>query len=102
MKALLAIFIFGSLTVSAQNIGMHPKEPLSKILENKKYYYSALNEFFKETYVREITKDDLNRLEELLFFTGIELLEDYEPSMLSRFPTSSTRFILGRQAIQKK
>jgi hypothetical protein len=102
MKALLALFIFGSMAVSAQNIGMHPKEPLSKKLEEKKYYYSALNEFFKETYVREITKDDLNRLEELLFFTGIELLEDYEPTMLARFPTSSTRFILGRQAIQKK
>lgn len=75
---------------------------LSQKLEDKKYYYSALNEFFKETYFREITKDDLNRLEELLFFTGIELLEDYEPSMLNRFPSSSTRFILGRRQMQAK
>lgn len=75
---------------------------LSQKLEDKKYYYSALNEFFKETYQREITKDDLTRLEELLFFTGIELLEDYEPSMLSRFPSSSTRFILGRRQMQAK
>jgi tetratricopeptide (TPR) repeat protein len=49
-----------------------------------------------------VTKDDLSRLEELLYFTGIEILEDYEPTMLARFPTSSTRFILGRQAIQRK
>jgi hypothetical protein len=75
---------------------------LSHQLEEKKYYYSALNEFFKETYVREVTKDDLAKLEELLYFTGIELLEDYEPSMLKRFPTSSTRFILGRREMQRK
>lgn len=79
-----------------------PSEPFSVVLEKKKYYYSALNEFFKETYVREVVKNDLSRLEELLYYTGIEILEDYEPSMLARFPTSSTRFILGRQAIQKR
>lgn len=100
MKLLLALFVLFSISAIAQ--APQPKEPLSKKLEDKKYYYSALNEFFKETYVREVTKDDLARLEELLYFTGIELLEDYEPTMLMRFPTSSTRFILGRQAILKK
>ena len=65
------------------------EKKLSVILEEKKYYYSALNEFFKETYNREILKQDLTRLEELLYFTGIELLEDYEPSMLVKFPSSS-------------
>ena len=75
---------------------------LSQKMEEKKYYYSALNEFFKETYTREATKDDLARLEGLLYYTGIELLEDYEPWMLAKFPTSSTRFILGRQAMQAK
>jgi hypothetical protein len=98
MKTLIALILLATTTAWAQA----PAVPLSKKLEDKKYYYSALNEFFKETYVREVTKDDLSRLEELLYFTGIELLEDYEPSMLARFPTSSTRFILGRQAIQKK
>jgi hypothetical protein len=78
------------------------KKTLSQVLEDKKYYYSALNEFFKEAYVREVTNDDLAKLEELLFFTGIELLEDYDHSMLNRFPTSSTRFILGRSQMQKK
>lgn len=99
MRILLALFILCSFASYAETA---PKVPLSVKLEQKKYYYSALNEFFKEAYFREITKDDLSRLEELLYFTGIEILEDYEPSMLARFPTSSTRFILGRQAIQKK
>lgn len=79
-----------------------PERTLSQALEDKKYYYSALNEFFKETYSREIINDDLKRLEDLLFYTGIELLEDYEPSLLQKYPTSSTRFILARQAYQQK
>lgn len=77
-------------------------KPLSEQLEEKKYYYSALNEFFKEAYVREVTKDDLTKLEDILYHTGIELLEDYDPSMLKRFPTSSTRFILGRKEMKEK
>lgn len=99
MRLLLVVLFLSSFSARAAD---RPKEELSVRLEQKKYYYSALNEFFKETYFREITKDDLSRLEELLYFTGIEILEDYEPSMLARFPTSSTRFILGRQAIQRK
>lgn len=104
MKALIGLLLLSiSLSSFSQDEAAPvPKEPLSSKLEKKKYYYSALNEFFKEAYFREITKDDLAKLEELLYFTGIEILEDYEPSMLARFPTSSTRFILGRQAIQKR
>jgi hypothetical protein len=79
-----------------------PQKTLSQALEGKKYYFSALNEFFKETYAREIINDDLKRLEDLLFYTGIELLEDYEPSLLQKYPTSSTRFILARQALHAK
>ncbi|MFP5387051.1 MAG: tetratricopeptide repeat protein [Bacteriovoracia bacterium] len=78
------------------------KKSFSEALEGKRYYYSALNEFFYETYYKEIINDDLKRLEELLFYTGIELLEDYDSSLLEKYPTSSTRFILGRQALQKK
>lgn len=79
-----------------------PKKTLSEKLEAKRYYFSALNEYFRETYSRTIINDDLKRLEDLLFFTGIELLEDYDPSLLSRYPTSSTRFILARQSMQQK
>ena len=79
-----------------------PEMTFSMALEDKKYYYSALNEYFKETYSRTIINDDLKRLEDLLYYTGIELLEDYEPSLLQKYPTSSTRFILGRQALQQK
>ncbi len=78
------------------------EKTFSQALEDKKYYYSALNEYFKETYSRTIINDDLKRLEDLLYYTGIELLEDYEPSLLQKYPTSSTRFILGRQALQQK
>lgn len=103
MKILTGLFFLTlSLGIQAQTPAPAAKELFSVKLETKKYYYSALNEFFKETYFREITKNDLSRLEELLFFTGVEILEDYEPTMLAKFPTSSTRFILGRQAIQKK
>lgn len=105
MKVFIALLLLCSFTALAQRpskVPAQPQESFSKKLEEKKYYYSALNEFFKEAYFREVTKDDLSRLEELLYFTGVEILEDYEPKMLSRYPTSSTRFILGRQAIQKK
>lgn len=77
-------------------------QTLSQKLEDKKYYYSALNEFFMETYANEITVPVVERLEKLLFFTGIELLEDYDPSLLEKYPTSSTRFILARRYFQKK
>lgn len=91
-----------SLMLSLNAFSEEKKKTLSEVLEGKKYYYSALNEFFKETYSRTIIKDDLKRLEDLLYFTGIELLEDYEPSLLQKYPTSSTRFILARQALQTK
>ena len=97
------LYILISLSMSLQVFGQgEKKSSMSEVLEKKKYYYSSLNEFFKETYDRVIIKDDLKRLEDLLYYTGIELLEDYEPSLLQKYPTSSTRFILGRQASQKK
>ncbi|MCM2349947.1 MAG: hypothetical protein NDI69_07985 [Bacteriovoracaceae bacterium] len=99
MKLLLLMI---SLILSLNAFSEEKKKTLSEVLEGKKYYYSALNEFFKETYSRTIIKDDLKRLEDLLYFTGIELLEDYEPSLLQKYPTSSTRFILARQALQTK
>lgn len=77
-------------------------QTLSENLEKKKYYYSALNEFFMETYSKEIKVETVERLEKLLFFTGIELLEDYEHTLLEKYPTSSTRFILARRYFQKK
>ena len=77
-------------------------QTLSENLEKKKYYYSALNEFFLETYAIEITQVHIERLEKLLFFTGIELLEDYDHTLLEKYPTSSTRFILARRYFHKK
>ena len=94
-------FLLLLLISSFQAFAAAPKT-LSQKLEDKKYYYSALNEFFRETYTREIFTKDVTRLESLLFYTGIELLEDYEPSLLEKYPSSSTRFILGRQAMQSK
>lgn len=101
MKQLLLFTLLG-LVWCAHAQDAPKKKSLSEVLENKRYYYSALNEFFKETYSRTIINDDLRRLEDLLFYTGIELLEDYEPYLLLKYPTSSTRFILGRQALQEK
>lgn len=94
----LASLSFGAVSAEVKK----PKKTLSEELSDRKYHYSALNEFFRETFPKEITKDHLSRLEELLYFTGIELLEDYEPVVLQRYPTSSTRFILGRQSLQEK
>jgi tetratricopeptide (TPR) repeat protein len=74
----------------------------SEALTEKKYYFSALNEYFLETYEKQILKDDLKKLEDLLYFTGIELLEDYNSALLKKYPTSSTRFILGRSYLLKK
>lgn len=90
------------LTFTLSAFAEEPKKTFSEALEGKKYYFSALNEFFIETYNREIINDDLKRLEELLYYTGIELLEDYDYSLLDKYPTSSTRFILGRASLQKK
>lgn len=94
--------IFASLLIAVPVKADEKKKTFSEALEGKKYYYSALNEFFYETYNREILNNDLKRLEDLLYYTGIELLEDYDSSLLRKYPTSSTRFILGRQALQKK
>jgi hypothetical protein len=77
-------------------------QSLSERLEEKKYYYSALNEYFVETYNKNITEKHVERLERLLFFTGIEILEDYDHTLLEKYPTSSTRFILARRAFQRK
>src|SRR5690606_29787168 len=79
-----------------------PKPTLSERLESKRYYYSALNEFFNETYNKEITIPHVDRLEHLLFFTAIELLEDYDHELLEKYPTSSTKFIRARRYFQKK
>ena len=77
-------------------------EPLSQKYEKNKYYFTALNEFFIETYDKKKTLEDLERLERLLYFTGIELLEDYETKLLEQYSTSSTSFILGRRFSQLK
>lgn len=100
MKTLLilALSVF-SLSASAKKFA---DMSLSEKLEYKKYYYSALNEFFKETYNKPIVTDDITRLENLLYFTGIELLEDYDATLLEKYPTSSTHFILGRKAMHEK
>lgn len=95
---LMLALVLGSGALKADDT---PK-PLSFQLEEKKLYYSALNEFFKETYNITVTKDDVERLEGILFYTGIELLEDYDPSLLNRYPSSSTRFILGRAEMKGK
>ncbi len=92
MKLLLLLFI--SLPVFGQT--------LSERLEDKKYYYSALNKFFIETYNQRIEEKHVERLERLLFFTGIEILEDYDHTLLEKYPTSSTRFILARRSFQKR
>lgn len=94
--------LFVTMSMSFLVFSEDKKRTFSEALEDKKYYYSALNEFFYETYSRTIINDDLKRLEDLLYYTGIELLEDYDPSLLLKYPTSSTRFILGRQALEAK
>lgn len=94
------IFLF--LILFSQLVYSDEKKSFSIALEDKKYYFSALNEFFIETYNKEIINDDLKKLENLLFYTGIELLEDYDSDLLLKYPTSSTRFILGRKAFQEK
>lgn len=97
MKFILLIFV--SLAAWSET---KPAMTLSDKLESKKYYYSALNEFFIETYSQQITIPHVERLEKLLFFTGIELLEDYDHELLEKYPTSSTRFILARRSFHKK
>jgi hypothetical protein len=92
MKHIFLSFLFFLVFAEARG----DSKVFSEALVEKKYYFSALNEYFLETYDKEILKDDLKKLEDLLYFTGIELLEDYDPDLLKKYPTSSTRFILGR------
>ncbi len=77
-------------------------KPLSEQFEDKKLYFSSLNEFFYETYSRPVANSSLERLEKLLFFTGIELLEDYDIGLLEKYPTSSIHFILARRYFKNK
>jgi tetratricopeptide (TPR) repeat protein len=104
MKKIFFVLLLLSSMLSFAQESATPgvSQPVWKTLDEKKFHYSALNEFFKETYNAEISKEDLGHLEDLLYYTGIEILEDYEPSLLNRYPTSSTRFILGRQQLREK
>ncbi len=92
----MKFFIFMILSFHAMG------ESSSQKYEKEKYYYTALNEYFLETYDKHKSKEDLERLERLLYFTGIELLEDYETKLLEQYTTSSTSFILGRRFAQLK
>jgi tetratricopeptide (TPR) repeat protein len=104
MKKLLPLFLLTlfSLPAISADKSEEPKKTKSQIYEEKEFYYSSLDEFFRETFRKPITKGHVSKLEELLYYTGIELLEDYDPDLLSKYPSSSTRFILGRQNFQMK
>lgn len=93
MKWLLLFTLLGSSSVMAK--------PLHETYLEKKYYYSALNEFFFETYNKPITEKVVNQLEEILYFTGVEILEDYDEALLLKYPSSSIRFIVGRKYYQR-
>jgi tetratricopeptide (TPR) repeat protein len=71
-------------------------------LEDKKYYFSALNVFFKEAHVRKVTERDVQELDRLLTHTGIEVLMDYESSVLEKYPNPSTQFVLARKSMESK
>lgn len=71
-------------------------------LEGKRYYFSALNIFFKEVSVRNVTEDDVEVLDRLLQHTGIEVLDGYETEVLAKYPTGSTQFVLARRALKEK
>lgn len=77
-------------------------KPAYETYLEKKYYYTALNEFFYETYDKPITEKVVNKLEEILYFTGVEILEDYDEKLLLKYPSSSIRFIVGRKYYQDK
>lgn len=89
MKWLLLFTLISSSSVMAK--------PVHETYLEKKYYYSALNEFFFETYNKPITEKVVNQLEEILYFTGVEILEDYDEELLLKYPSSSIRFIVGRK-----
>src|SRR5690606_28125292 len=93
MKWLMLVTLLGSSSVMAK--------PLHETYLEKKYYYSALNEFFFETYNKPITEKVVNQLEEILYFTGVEILEDYDEALLLKYPSSSIRFIVGRKYYQR-
>lgn len=93
MKWIMLLALLSSSSVMAK--------PLHETYLDKKYYYSALNEFFYETYNKPITEKVVNKLEEILFFTGVEILEDYDEDLLLKYPSSSIRFIIGRKYYQR-
>ena len=94
MKLLMLFaLIFSKLTYAS---------PRYEKYETQKIYYSALNSFFLETYSKTIELEHIEKLESLLFYTGIEILEDYDANLLKKYPTSSTYFILGRKALHSK
>jgi len=91
MKLMILFTIVFSKTLLAS--------PQYEKYESQKLYYSALNSFFLETHSKRIEVEHIEKLESLLFFTGIEILEDYDENLLKKYPTSSTFFILGRKAL---
>lgn len=75
---------------------VHAKS-LHEALEKKKYHFSALNTFMKETANKSINADNLQTLERLVKLTGIEILEDYNESTLTRYQTPSSFYVLARR-----
>jgi hypothetical protein len=80
----------------------HAQKRTYESLENKKYYFSALNIFFRETLSKKITDEDIDRLDRLVLHTGITALYDYEESVLVKYPNPSIKFVLAHKAMEEK
>lgn len=75
-------------------------KPLYEKLEAKKYYFSALTSFLRETEQKKVTDEHLEDLEELIVKTGVDVLADYKASTLNRYETPVAYFTLARKQFQ--
>ncbi len=75
----------------------------SDVLNEKKLYFSALHQFLLDSSKLEMISTEKEKvLEDLLSFTGIEVLENYKIKLISRFQNPSVLFFLAKIEFENK
>jgi hypothetical protein len=72
-------------------------------LAEEGYVYAALDAQIRELAgKKEIESAELELLEDLILKTNVEALQEYDRSVLAKFPVASVHFLLGREAWERK
>jgi len=72
-------------------------------LAEEGFVYAALDAQIRSLATqKEVESADLELLEDLIVKTNVEALQEYDRSVLAKFPVASVHFLLGREAWEQK